>query len=105
MPIFFSRRTLLPLWIAAAFALGATPRLSADLTWTPATGWQDAGAAASGLAGPQGKAALELMNKAKRLEENGSWRSAIGAYEKVATKYRGSVYRPGGPVQGGPPLR
>jgi outer membrane protein assembly factor BamD len=94
MPIFFFRRTLLPLWIAAAFALGATPRLSADLTWSPATGWQDAGAAASGLAGPQGKAALELMNKARRLEENGSWRSAIGAYEKVSTKYRGSVYAP-----------
>ncbi len=94
MPNPFSRRSLLPLWIAAAFALVATPRLAADLTWTPSTGWQLEGGALSGLAGPQGKSALALMNKARRYEEEGSLHAAIKTYEKVAAKYTSSVYAP-----------
>ena len=94
MPNIFSRRSLLPIWIAAAIALCATPRLAADLTWTPSTGWQLEGGALSGLAGPQGKAALDLMNKARKYEQEDSRHAAIKAYEKVASKYQSSVYAP-----------
>ena len=94
MPTPFFRRYLLPIWIAAACALGATTRLAADLTWTPRTGWQLEGAVLAGLTGAQGRAALDLMNKARREEEAGSRGSAIKAYEKVAAKYTGSVYAP-----------
>jgi outer membrane protein assembly factor BamD len=94
MPFTFNRRTLLPLWLAAAFSLFVTPRLAADLTWTPSTGWQLEGGALSGLAGSQGKSALALMNKARRQEEDGSLHGAIKSYETVARKYQGSVYAP-----------
>jgi outer membrane protein assembly factor BamD len=94
MPILFYRRYLLPIGIAAALALGATPRLAADLAWAPGTGWQLEGGVLSGLAGPQGRTALELMNKARRYEEEGSFHAAISAYQKVGAKYQGSVYAP-----------
>ena len=94
MPIPFFRRSTLPVWVAAAFALGAAPRLSADLTWVPGSGWQLEGGSLSGLAGPQGRSALELMNRARKAEEAGSLRSAVNAYEKVAKKYQSSVYAP-----------
>jgi outer membrane protein assembly factor BamD len=94
MPFPFSRRSLLPYWIAAALAIGVTPRLAADLTWTPATGWQLEGGALSGLAGSQGRSALALMNKARREEEEGSLHAAIKAYEAVGRKFQGSVYAP-----------
>ena len=94
MPNFFTRRTLFPIWVAAALALCATPRLAADLTWSSSTGWQVEGGALSGLTGPQGKTALDLMNKARVYEEQGSRHAAIKAYEKVANKYQGSVYAP-----------
>jgi outer membrane protein assembly factor BamD len=94
MPILFPRRLLLPIWIAAAVALGATTRLAADLAWDPVAGWKMEGTTLSGLAGPQGRAALDLMNKARRQEDAGSRGSAISAYEKVSKKYQGSVYAP-----------
>jgi outer membrane protein assembly factor BamD len=94
MPTPFSRRCLLPFGMAAALALFVTPRLAADLVWTPSTGWQVEEGALSGLTGTQGRAALDLMNRARRDEENGSKGSAISAYEKVAAKYQGSVYAP-----------
>jgi outer membrane protein assembly factor BamD len=94
MPNIFSRRTLLPLWFAAALALGITPRLAADLTWTPSTGWQLEGGALSGLAGPQGRTALDMMNKARKSEADGNLHAAIKLYEKVASKYTSSVYAP-----------
>ncbi len=94
MPNFFPRRLLLPIWIAAAFVLIANPRLAADLTWNPATGWNIEGTSLAGLTGAQGRTALDLMNKARREEEAGSLGSAIKAYEKVASKYQGSVYAP-----------
>ncbi len=94
MPFPFFRRNLLPLWLAAASCLVVTPRLAADLTWAPGTGWQLEGGALSGLAGSQGKTALALMNKARRQEEEGSLHGAIKSYEAVARKYQGSVYAP-----------
>jgi outer membrane protein assembly factor BamD len=94
MPISFSRRSLLAIWVAAAFTFGATPRLAADLTWSASTGWQVEGASLAGLTGTQGRTALDLMNKARREEEAGSRGSAIKAYEKIARKYTGSIYAP-----------
>jgi outer membrane protein assembly factor BamD len=94
MPNLFSRRFLPPIWIAAACALCATTRLAADLAWDPRTGWQLEGTALAGLTGTQGRAALDLMNKARKEEEAGSRGSAIKAYEKVSKKYQGSVYAP-----------
>jgi outer membrane protein assembly factor BamD len=94
MPLPFPCRSLLPVLIAAVLALGAAPRLKADLTWIPGRGWQLEGGSLSGLAGPQGRAALDLMNRARKDEESGSLRSAVKAYEKVARKYQSSVYAP-----------
>jgi outer membrane protein assembly factor BamD len=94
MPTPFFRRRLLPFWAAAAIALCANPRLAADLTWTPSTGWQLEGGSLSGLAGEKGKTALSQMNKARRDEEEGSLHGAIKIYESVARKYQGSVYAP-----------
>jgi outer membrane protein assembly factor BamD len=94
MPTLFSRRTLLPFWIAAALALGAPLALRADLTWTPGAGWKVEGGALSGLTGAPGKTALELMNRARDDEEKGSRVSAMHLYEKVATKYSASIYAP-----------
>jgi outer membrane protein assembly factor BamD len=94
MPLPFIRRHLLPFCFAAAVAICVTPRLAADLTWAPSTGWQLQGGSLSGLAGSQGHAALALMNKARQYEEQGSLRAAYKAYEAVARKYPGSVYAP-----------
>ena len=66
----------------------------ADLVWTPQTGWRVEGGALSGLAGPEGRKALDLMNDARSSEERGSQRSAIGTYGKVAKKYPNSIYAP-----------
>jgi outer membrane protein assembly factor BamD len=94
MPIPFLRRSTLTLWVAAALALWASPRLAAELTYVPGKGWQLEGGSLSGLAGPQGRAALELMNKARKAEDQGSLRTAIKDYEKVSKKYQASVYAP-----------
>jgi outer membrane protein assembly factor BamD len=94
MPSFFPRRTVVPIWIAAAFAFCGAPRLFADLTWAPSTGWQVEGGALAGMTGAQGRTALDLMNRARSDEESGSRGSAISLYERVAHKYLGSIYAP-----------
>ena len=94
MPIPFLRRQALLIWAAAVFALSATPRLAADLTWSPATGWKVDEGALSGLTGVQGRGALDLMNKARRDEENGRIGAAIKEYNRVSSKYQGSIYAP-----------
>ncbi len=66
----------------------------ADLVWTPQTGWRVEGGALSGLTGSEGNKALALMNKARRLEENGDYLFAIHYYTKVAKKYSSSIYAP-----------
>ncbi len=94
MPIPFSRATRFTVGMAAVLILCATTRLAADLTWNPRTGWQVEGAALAGLTGVQGKSAVNLMNKARKDEEAGNRGSAIKEYEKVASKFTGSVYAP-----------
>ena len=68
--------------------------LRADLVWTRATGWTVEGGALSGLAGAEGRNALDQMNKARLAEDEGSNRSAIRTYQAVAKKYPNSIYAP-----------
>ena len=82
---------------AAALCLGAcflAATARADLVWTPQTGWRVEGGALSGLAGPEGRNALDQMNKARTEEERGSTRSAYKAYERIAKKYPNAIYAP-----------
>lgn len=68
--------------------------LRADLVWTAQTGWRVEGGALSGLAGAEGRNALDQMNKARASEEEGSRRSAIRTYQAVAKRYPNSIYAP-----------
>lgn len=94
MPNLFPRRPALLIWTAALLALAATPRLAADLAWSPATGWKLEEGSLSGLTGAQGRGALDMMNKARQAEESGRISAAIKAYGKAADKYKGSVFAP-----------
>jgi outer membrane protein assembly factor BamD len=66
----------------------------AELIWTKETGWRVDGGALAGLAGAEGRNALEQMNKARSAEEAGSRRSAISTYQSIAKKYPNSIYAP-----------
>ncbi len=66
----------------------------ADLVWNPTTGWSVEGGALSGLAGAEGRNALDVMNKARAEEETGSVRSPIRKYNSIAKKYPNSIYAP-----------
>src|SRR5687767_13630275 len=68
--------------------------LRADLVWTPQTGWRVEGGALSGLAGAEGRNALDQMNRARSAEEDGSRRSASRTYQAVAKRYPNSIYAP-----------
>jgi outer membrane protein assembly factor BamD len=83
---------VLCLLISALFVLTATVR--ADLVWTPQTGWRVEGGALSGLAGAEGRNALDQMNRARTAEEAGRARSAIRTYQSVAKRYPNSIYAP-----------
>ena len=78
--------------LLAVFTLSG--RLSAELVWTPETGWKIEGGLLTGLGPTEGENALALMNKARAAEEKGSLRSAIRAYNRVGKKYVNSVYAP-----------
>jgi outer membrane protein assembly factor BamD len=71
-----------------------TAALRADLVWTPQTGWRVEGGALSGLAGAEGRNALDQMNRARTAEEAGSSRSAVRTYQAVAKRYPNSIYAP-----------
>jgi outer membrane protein assembly factor BamD len=80
--------------LALGIGLLACTTARADLTWTPATGWQVVGGALSGLTGPEGSKALALMNRARRDEENGHFFWAFHWYARVVKKYPSSIYAP-----------
>lgn len=65
-----------------------------ELVWTRETGWRVEGGALSGLAGAEGRNALEQMNRARDDEEAGNRRSAIRTYQAVARRYPNSIYAP-----------
>jgi outer membrane protein assembly factor BamD len=83
---------VLCLLFLAFTVLAAT--LRADLVWTPQTGWRVEGGALSGLAGAEGRNALDQMNRARTAEEAGSRRSAIKTYQAIAKRYPNSIYAP-----------
>ena len=66
----------------------------ADLVWSAQTGWRVEGGALAGLAGAEGRKALDLMNDARASEERGSVWSALRSYAKVAKAYPNSIYAP-----------
>ncbi|QYM80176.1 outer membrane protein assembly factor BamD [Horticoccus luteus] len=86
-------RRILPA-LLAVLLVGVPARVSAEIVWNPQTGWSLEGGSLSGLAGPEARNALELMNNARRAEDRGSAGSAIGSYSKVAKKYPNSIYAP-----------
>ena len=85
------RLPFLPL-LGLIIALCGAVRLQAELVWTPGQGWRVEGGALAGLAGDEGRNALDLMNKARAAEEAGSARSAIKGYEKVTKRYPNSIF-------------
>ena len=78
----------------SVFCLLFSSGARADLVWTKQTGWRVEGGALSGLAGAEGRNALDQMNKARSAEEDGSSRSAIRTYQAVAKRYPNSIYAP-----------
>src|ERR1043166_8377274 len=83
---------LLCILISGLWLLASSVR--ADLVWTKQTGWRIEGGALSGLAGAEGRNALDQMNKARAAEEDGSRRSAVKTYQSVAKRYPNSIYAP-----------
>ncbi|MBI5381730.1 MAG: outer membrane protein assembly factor BamD [Opitutae bacterium] len=92
--VFSALRRFLPLLVLAAGVFSLPARLAAELVWSPEGGWRIEGGVLSGLTGPDGKVALDLMNKARAAEERGSKGSALSSYKKVGKKYPNSVYAP-----------
>ncbi len=91
---FTSGRTfrVLSVLISAAWLSAAAVR--ADLVWSQSSGWRVEGGALSGLAGAEGRKALDIMNRARADEEAGHLRSAISAYTNVGKRYPNSIYAP-----------
>src|SRR4051812_31673701 len=87
-----SARRFLSLFTALFCLL--TSASHADLVWSPGTGWRVEGGALSGLAGADGRKALDMMNDARASEEKGSNYSAIKTYQSVAKKYPNAIYAP-----------
>lgn len=89
-----SSRLLRPLFVLFSAIFVLTAAVRADLVWTPSTGWRVEGGALSGLAGADGRNALDTMNRARSNEEAGSTRAAIKAYNNIGKKYPNSIYAP-----------
>jgi outer membrane protein assembly factor BamD len=89
-----ARRPTAVLCLLFSVLMLLTATLRADLVWTAQTGWRVEGGALSGLAGAEGRNALDQMNKARTSEEEGSRRSAIKTYQAVAKRYPNSIYAP-----------
>ena len=91
----FPRASLLRTVVIAVMGLTlAATGARADLVWSPQTGWRIEGGALSGLTGPEGPKALDLMNKARAAEEKGHIHSALRTYAKVTKRYASSIYAP-----------
>ena len=76
MRLLLNRLALIPRLLLALAGLASTAT-RADLVWTKGSGWTVEGGALSGLAGAEGRNALDQMNKARSAEEGGSLRSAV----------------------------
>jgi outer membrane protein assembly factor BamD len=78
--------------VSGLWLLSTTAR--ADLVWSRETGWRVEGGALSGLAGPEGRKALDMMNDARSNEDKGNNRSAVKNYQAIAKRYPNSIYAP-----------
>ncbi len=78
--------------VSGLWLLAATAR--ADLVWSRETGWRVEGGALSGLAGPEGRKALDMMNDARTDEDKGNNFFAIRAYTAITKRYPNSIYAP-----------
>ena len=67
-------------------------RLAADLIWTPQGGWKMEGGVLGGLDTPDGRSALDFMNKGRAAEEAGRDNQARKDYDVVGRKYPNSVF-------------
>lgn len=94
MKYLFPVRLFPALSIIACLLGVAVPVARAELVWTKESGWRVEGGALSGLAGADGRNALDQMNRARESEEGGSRRSAVRTYQAVAKKYPNSIYAP-----------
>lgn len=64
----------------------------ADLVWHPNTGWRIEGGVLSEIAGSDAHNALNLMNRARELEEDRKPGAALRRYKRVVKKYPASLY-------------
>src|SRR5262245_16852135 len=90
----FAARAPRVLFLLSSVLCFLSPAVRADLVWTKGTGWHIEGGALSGLAGAEGRNALDQMTKARNAEEAGSTRSAFKSYESIAKRYPNSIYAP-----------
>lgn len=89
------RRLPLSLLLAATTAFLLVPgRLTADLVWTPQTGWKTEGGVLADFSGQDGRNALDSMNKARAAEESRNTSAALRLYLAVQKKYPNSVFAP-----------
>ncbi len=86
------RRSSLFVFLSLSLALISAVRMQAELVWSPGQGWRIEGGALAGMSTADTGNALDLMNSARRAEEAGNSRKAIGLYVKTSTKYPNSVY-------------
>jgi outer membrane protein assembly factor BamD len=91
MPTMFARAYGALCLIICALCF-ATSSARADLVWHPDTGWKIEGGVLAGVSGRDAQNALDLMNKARALEERHSYGSALRRYKKVTKKYPASAY-------------
>ncbi len=75
-------------------ALAGSLTLSADLRWTPESGWIVEGSDLAGLAGQDVQRATELMNRARDLEERGRKGASLRIYKRVAKRFPNSIFAP-----------
>lgn len=64
----------------------------ADLVWHPNTGWRIEGGVLSEITGTDAHNALNLMNRARELEEDNKPGAAIRRYKRVSKRYPASIY-------------
>lgn len=81
------------LGLIALSSLTATA-LRADLVWSPETGWKVEGGVLAGFSGDEGRNAVELMNRARLLEEDDRDKRALRTYRRVYRQYPKSLYAP-----------
>ncbi len=90
----FSALRPLRILFTLLLALTVASATRAELVWNPSTGWSIEGGALSGLVGADARNALDLMNRARGAEEDGSNSTALRLYKRITNRYPNSIYSP-----------